>query len=232
MQIMKKQFVYALTALALLTSVAIREAQAGLTSAPLSSWDITGDFGEVRALNGHTVASGQLITGTTHFYDAAGTAIDPSSPTEPAAFADDFSLATSASADTKAYQVTLFPQPVTLVFFLEKNGNDPSIFQGLDLSGAPVGTSLFVNSGSPKWVSTGYNSNNSGAGAIQQAFGMVITSDIPIYGIKLTGADSSGAPTAASGFDPVSVIGVVAVPEPATVSLIALGALVLLRRRR
>jgi hypothetical protein len=230
MLIMRKQFVYTLAALAVLASGEITTARADLTSAGLSSWSITGDFGDVLALNGTTVASGRLITGTTLFYNSSAVIIDPSAPSEPAANADDFSLATSASADAKAYQVTLFPEATKEILFLEKNGNDPSIFQGLDISGAPIGASLFVNSGSPKWVGTGFNSNNSGSGAIQQAFGMVLTSDVPIYGFRLTGADATGTPTATSGFDPVSIMAVI--PEPGAVSLFGLGGLMLLWRRR
>ncbi len=59
---------------------------------------------------------------------------------------------------------------------------------------------------------------------------MALTSDIPIYGFKLIGADASGNPTAASGFDPVSIVAVI--PEPSALTLFGLGALMLLRRRR
>lgn len=225
---MKKHFAYTLTTMAILAGGAITTARADLTSAALGSWDITGDFGTVQALNG--ITSGRLITGTTLFYNATNGVVDPSSPTEPAAFSDDFSLGTTASADTKAYQVTLFTQATTTIFLLEKNGNDPSIFQGLNSSGNPIGSSLFVNSGAPKWVDTGFNSNNSGAGAIQHAFGMVLTSDVPIFGFKLTGANSSGVPQTASGFDPVSVFAVI--PEPATWTLLGLGVVVFLRRKQ
>jgi PEP-CTERM motif len=236
---MKRQFLYTtLAALAVLASGAINSARADLTSAGLSSWSITGDYGDVLALNGITVASGQLMTGTTLFYDGTGTVIDPSAPYEPAVNADDFSIGTTASADAKAYEITMFPTWTTTIFFLEKNGNDPSIYQGLDAAGNPIGASVFVNAPGPNWVNTGYYNNDANSritppnpsSVSQLTYGMVLTSDVPIYGFMVTGANSSGVPQTTSGIDPVSIIAVV--PEPTTLGLLGLGLLMLLPRKR
>jgi len=60
---MKKRFLHTLVALVVLSSWAISPARADLTIAPLTSWEITGDMGDVLALDGIPVSG--LITGTT-----------------------------------------------------------------------------------------------------------------------------------------------------------------------
>ena len=71
-------------------------ARGDLTMVPLSTWNITGDFGDVLALNGYPVD--RLIVGKTVFANPPGL-----TATEPAENADDFSLKTAASADGEAW---------------------------------------------------------------------------------------------------------------------------------
>ena len=53
----------------------------------------------------------------------------------------------------------------------------------------------------------------------QTAFGYVLTTDVPVKGLRIT----------ASGHDSLSIS---AIPEPATLVLLSIGGLVILRRRR
>jgi hypothetical protein len=126
----------------------------------------------------------------------------------------------------------LFPKATTTIFLLEKNGNDSGTFQGVDASGNNVGAALTF-SGSPGngvngngWISTGFMANYAGVtnpgpgGGVQLAYGTVLTSDTPIFGIRLS----------STGIDPVSIIA--AVPEPTTGALLGLGFVMLLLRKR
>src|SRR5512137_3077505 len=110
-------------------------AQADFTMVPLSTWNITGDFGDVLSLNGYAVD--RLIVGKTVFANPPGL-----TATEPAENADDFSLATTASADGEAWVKTVFAEPVRIIFILEKNGNDSGKIQGLDAAGNDVGKAI------------------------------------------------------------------------------------------
>jgi len=165
-------------------------ARADLTMAPLSSWDITGDYGDVLSLNGYPVS--RLIVGTTVFANPPG-----NTPEELAQNADDFSLATAASADSMAWVETVFTQPVRIIFMLEKNGNDSGTIQGLDVNRNLVGGIVTFTGGALYWTNTGYLSSLLAVNH-QNAWGTVITSDIPIYGIRIT----------APGIDPVSIMAV------------------------
>ncbi len=177
-------------------------ARGDLTMVPLSTWEITGDFGDVLSLNGYSVD--RLIVGTSVYANPPG-----QSANEPAEAIDDFSLRTSGCADGEPWVRTVFTQPVRIIFILEKNGNDSGTIQGLDEKGNPVGKAISFTGGSVYWTSTGYLASE--LSTQQKAFGSMITSDVPIYGILIT----------APGIDPVSIMavgGVVSVssgPKPA-----------------
>ncbi len=196
---MFKRFVY----LYLVFIFSLSAAQGELTMVPLTSWDITGDFGDILSLNDYPVSG--LIVGASVFADPPG-----QSGNEPAEAADDFTLYTSACADGQEWMRTVFNQPVSTIFILEKNGNDSGTIQALDETGEPVGDAINFTGGALYWTNTGYLA--SFMSTQQNTFGAVITSDIPIYGIIIT----------APGIDPVSImavrgeVGLSSEPEPAT----------------
>ncbi len=195
---MYKRFVY----LFLVFGFCVVTARGDLTLVPLSTWDITGDFGDILSLNDYPASS--LITGTSEFASPPG-----QSGNELAPAADDFTLYTAACADGQEWMKTAFSQPVHIIFILEKNGNDSGTIQGLDASGNPAGDAITFTGGSLYWTDTGYLA--SFMSTQQKTFGAIITSDIPIYGILIT----------APGIDPVSIlavrgeIGLCSDPKPA-----------------
>jgi hypothetical protein len=213
----------ALTAFAVLSTAVVHRARADLTLDPLSSWSITGNLGDVMALNG--IPTNSMILGMTLY--STGT-VNPSAPNNFSYFADDFSLATSAIADNTTYVSNYFGQAVTSVFLLEKSGNDSGSFQGLGPSGEDVGNPISFSShtsGGTYWTDTGFTADSLNP---QNAWGLVINSDTPIYGIRMTN------PSGTLGIDPISIMAV-PVPEPVSsvlLALCALGAVRLLRRKR
>jgi len=182
---MCKRFVY----LFLVFAFCLTAARADLTLVPLTSWEITGDFGDILSLNGYS--ANRLIVGSSAYATPPG-----QSGNEPAEGADDLTLDTSACADGQEWMQTVFEEPVNMIFILEKNGNDSGTIQGLDASGNPVGNALAFTGGSLYWASTGYLASQ--LSTQQIAFGAVLTSDISIYGILIT----------APGIDPVSILAV------------------------
>ncbi len=164
-------------------------ARGDLTLVPLSTWDITGDFGDILSLNDYPASS--LITGTSEFANPPG-----QSGNELAPAADDFTLYTAACADGQDWMRTVFNQPVTIIFILEKNGNDSGTIQALDADGNPSGNAITFTGGSSYWTNTGYLA--SFLSTQQNTFGAMLTSDTPIYGILIT----------APGIDPVSILAV------------------------
>jgi hypothetical protein len=84
-----------------------------------------------------------------------------------------------------------FDQPVTTIFLIERNGNDKGFIQALDANGQTTGEKVaFATS---DWLKTEYTVSGN-----QVASGIVITSDLPIYGIEVT-------PDGTMGLDPTSV---------------------------
>ena len=182
---MCKKYVY----LFLVFGFFLTAARGDLTLEPLTSWEITGDFGDILSLNGYP--ANRLIVGTSRFADPPG-----QSGNEPAEAADDFTLETAACADGQEWVETIFEEPVRMIFILEKNGNDSGTIQGLDAAGNPVGNAVAFTGGSLYWTSTGYLASLQSTQQI--TFGAVLTSDTSIYGILIK----------APGIDPVSILAV------------------------
>jgi hypothetical protein len=159
-----------------------------ITIAPTDTFEATGDNGTITAINGVTVDS--LVLGTTTF---SGT---PMHDNFPPADADNFDLSVGASADEQAYVQTLFTVPVATVFIVEKGGNDNGYVQSLDQNGLPVGEMIPFSPAD--FMDTGLVGVQG-----QTVAAAVVTSDIPIYGIRLLPPDDG-----VLGFDPTSVSGV------------------------
>lgn len=214
---MKKQSLYTVAALVALSLGSINLAHAqNLSLTAVTSVSITGNLGNIVSVDG--ISTGNLILGTTTY--AAGTT-NPSAPNNYSYFADDFSLATSASSDTQTYIQTMFAQPVTEIFLFEKKGNDGGTLQALDISGNPVGSTIsYAPNPTAYWTDAGFTGDSLNP---QEAWDLAITSDTPIYGVRF----SNTLPT--YGIDPISIM---AVPEPATFGLLGIGAVLLLRRKR
>jgi len=182
-----------INALAIAATMPI-EPEPVITVNPIETMEATGDFGDILSINGIEV--GDLIVGTTTFPDP------PASEPQPAENADNFSLATAACADNQPYMQTIFGQAVTTIFIFEKSGNDNGSMQALDAMGNPVGNAVVFSP--DNFAGTAYMGYGD-----QVAFGTVITSDVPIYGVVLT---ASRLPEEGGlGIDPFCIC---AIPEP------------------
>jgi hypothetical protein len=140
-----------------------------ITVGPIDTMVATGDEGDILSINGIDV--NDMILGTSTYGD-------PSVASRDASNADDFSLATLASADSQEYMQTLFDQAVTSIFIVEFRGDDSGYVQALDAMGDPIES--MVEFGPDDFSDTGYNSIHS-----VYTRAMVIRSEIPIYGIQL-----------------------------------------------
>lgn len=161
-----------------------------LTVEPLESIVATGSDGELLALNGMDV--NELIV-------AKVTADYEKFEDHPAADAQNFSLGSYASLDDANEIVFMFPEPVSKVFVIERNGNDYGLVQALDADGTPVEgiPTAFVVS---DWLKTEYKVNGN-----QVASGLCLVPEGPISGIRVTTEGTMG-------LDPISVSGVPVAP--------------------
>jgi hypothetical protein len=131
--------------------------------------------------------------------------------------ADNFLFRVGSSNDISSidgidFQQTVFPVLVDTIFVFERGGNDNGTVQAI-LADDSLGTALTLTKNGAPYASTGVNVGG------QTAFGYVLTTDVPVKGLRIT----------ASGHDALSIS---AIPEPATIALLGLGGLALLRRRR
>ena len=220
---MKRRTLHTLAALVALSLGSINLTQAqNLSLTAVTSLSIAGTLGGVdgvvMSING--IPTSGLILGTTTY--TAGTA-NPSAPNNFSYYADDFSLTTSAISDSQTYIQTLFSQPITQVFLFEKSGNDGGTLEALDSSGNVIGNSIsYAPHPTAYWTDTGYRGDSLNP---QEAWDLAITSDTPIYGVRFV--NGSGY-----GIDPISVMAVAPIPEPAAVGLLGFGMLMLLGRKR
>ena len=184
----------------------------------------------------YVVADGDLILGTTtRWYIPTDTGIetlwpegDPAPPatvsgtsnpkdTDVGSKADNFLFRLDgntniSSLDGIDFQQTVFPTLVDTIFVFERGGNDNGTVQVI-LADDSLGTALTLTKNGAPYASTGVDVGG------QTAFGYVLTTDVPVKGLRIT----------ASGHDALSIS---AIPEPATIALLGLGGLALLRRRR
>jgi len=108
---------------------------------------------------------------------------------ENAARQDDFVLDNVYSGDIAGVILTAFAQPVTTIFVLEKDGNDSGTLRPLDAQGKPIGGRVnFAPADQSKWTFPAVPGS-------WTVGGMVITSDVPVYGLEIGSA----------GIDPMSV---------------------------
>jgi hypothetical protein len=184
----------------------------------------------------YVVADGDLILGTTtRWYIDPDTSVetlwpegDPAPPAtvggtsnpkegDVGSNADNFLFKLDGSTNISSidgidFQQTIFPVLVDTIFVFERGGNDNGTVEAI-LADDSLGTALTLTKNGDPYANTGVNVNG------QNAFGYVLTTDVPVKGLRIT----------ASGHDALSVS---AVPEPATIALLSVGGLILLRRRR
>ena len=230
---MKRHFLVAFPVIALLCGAVWADSLGGLA-------DITVVDNELVSLmysgTEYVAADGDLILGTTtRWYIDPGTGLEtlwaeggPTPPTtvsgtsnpkddDVGSKADNFLFRVGSSNDISSidgidFQETVFPTLVDTIFVFERGGNDNGTVEAI-LADGSLGTALTLTKNGDPYAATGVNVGGQGA------FGYVLTTDVPVQGLRIT----------ASGHDSLSIS---AIPEPATIALLGLGGLALLRRRR
>ena len=234
---MKRQFLVRFSVVVLLSVLLCGAVQADLLS-ELPDVTVVDDAITSLTFGGtdYVVADGDLVLGTTtrwyvidsveyHWPDGdpvpAGcpTVGGTSSPKEGdiGAHADDFILRLDGQNDISSidgidFQQTIFPFLVDTMFVFERGGNDKGTVQAI-LADDTLGTALTLTKNAAPYADTGVNVGG------QNAFGYVLTTDVPVKGLRIT----------ASGHDAISISA--PIPEPATLALLSIGGLFLRRRR-
>ena len=127
----------------------------------------------------------QMVLGTTTFSGA------PLWAGRIPSMADNLSLKDWACANGQAWVMTAFPVPVNKVFYVEHGGNDDGFIQALDANGRPLGApatyskEVFWNSEYRQGITIQDIQEGAKVKDPQMASLLVISSDIPIYGVVL-----------------------------------------------
>ncbi|MHC4509901.1 MAG: hypothetical protein ACYTAO_13225 [Planctomycetota bacterium] len=168
----------------------------------------------------YVVADGDLILGTTtRWYivegvetlwaegDPAPAATVPgtSSPkdSDVGSNADNFFFAVEGDADNISsidgidFQETIFPLLTGTFFVFERGGNDNGTVQAIMADGS-LGTAMTLTKNGEPYASTGVDVNG------QTAYGYVVTTDVPVQGVRIT----------AAGHDTLSISTPAPEPEP------------------
>jgi len=165
-----------------------------LTVGPLSSLEVEVDPADPNTLlsllkiNEIDVNDLVLGTTTTDFEKHAG---------NEAFHADNFSLADYASLDDSTVIQTIFTQPVTTVFIMERGANDSGFFQAIDADGNPVSEMVAFAPADFQLPEAGLKIVNQTAG------GLAIESTRPIAGLLILPPEG-----ALHSIDPASISGV------------------------
>jgi len=168
-----------------------------ITVAPLTSLEAERDptdpdtLTAVLAVNGSS--SEGLIVGTT-------TTDLEKWPDHPAPDADNLDLTTYASLDDSTVIQTVFAQPVTTIFIMERGANDSGFFQALDADGNPTGEMVAFTAADFQPPDAGLKIAGQDAGGIE------IRSDVPISGLVILPPEGS-----VHSIDPASIS---AIPAP------------------
>ncbi|MBL7186878.1 MAG: LamG domain-containing protein [Phycisphaerae bacterium] len=118
----------------------------------------------------------------------------------PAADADNLDLTTYGSLDDSTVIQTVFAQPVTTIFMMERGANDSGFFQALDAHGNPAGEMVAFTAADFQLPDAGLKIVDQDAG------GIAIESDVPISGLLILPPEGG-----VHGIDPASIS---AIPAP------------------
>jgi len=142
----------------------------------------------------YVVADEDLVVGTTTRWDNGMQVDDPDPPAlNIGANADNFLFESwiagarntdISSLDGLDYQETVFPFLVSTIFVLERGGNDNGTVQPI-LADSSLGAALTLTKNGAPYANTGVrvnDRNNNG----QDAYGYVLTTDVPVLGLRIT----------------------------------------------
>ena len=142
----------------------------------------------------YVVADEDLVVGTTTRWDNGMQVDDPDPPAlNIGANADNFLFESwiagarntdISSLDGLDYQETVFPFLVSAIFVFERGGNDNGTVQAI-LADGSLGAALTLTGGGAPYADTGISVLDR-KGQSQNAYGYVLTTDVPIKGLRIT----------------------------------------------